>query len=357
MSFLNKGRKVQEDSTEEPWRDSSDGKDNGQPVADKIEKAISFFKQKQTGLQNETSQVSLRTGPAETPGGALLTEPAETSERSADKDYGGTFEVPSHQNPEETAAGSPPTGLEEGTDRFLQNTPKEKDKEKPGWVSPAYSQSRRVQLNPKFIAENRCLAYLDNVPEAEAYRILRTQILQRTKGSGGNAIMITSALPGEGKTLTAINLAFTFAREFQHTVLLVDGDLRNQSVHKYLGFDGERGLIDYLADDRPVSELIIWPGVEKMTIISGGRSYDESAEILGSQRMKELISGMKARYPDRYILFDIPPVLTGADALTFAPFVDQVVMVVQAGKTSMNDVEKALQFLPKEKVLGFVLNR
>jgi non-specific protein-tyrosine kinase len=235
--------------------------------------------------------------------------------------------------------------------------PEEKDREKTGWISPEYSQCRTIHLDPAFIAGKRCLAYLDNVPEAEAYRVLRTQVLQRTRGSGSNTIMITSALPGEGKTLAAINLAFTFAREFQHTVLLVDGDLRKQSVHKYLGSAGEKGLIDYLVDGSPVSELITWPGIEKMTLISGGRSFQESAEILGSPRMKELIADMKKRYPERYIIFDVPPILTGADVLTFAPLVDQVIVVVRAGSTSMDDVKKALQFLPKEKILGFVLNR
>ena len=240
---------------------------------------------------------------------------------------------------------------------YLHSNPAEKDKKKAGWLSPTYSQSKTVHLDPGFIAGNRCLAYLNNVAESEAYRILRTQILQRSLGSGNNTIMITSALPAEGKTLTAINLAFTFAREFQHTVLLVDGDLRQQKIHKYLGFAGERGLIDYLADDVPLSELITWSGIEKMTLISGGRSFQESAEILGSPRMKELISDMKRRYTERYLLLDAPPILTGADVLTLAPLVDLVIVVVQAGKTSMDDVKKALRFLPKEKILGFVLNR
>ncbi|MDA8091362.1 MAG: AAA family ATPase [Nitrospiraceae bacterium] len=231
------------------------------------------------------------------------------------------------------------------------------DAQLPGWMSPAYSQARPIHLDMGLIEGNRCLVYQDNTPEAEAYRILRTRILQRTDYSGHNTIMITSALPGEGKTLTAINLAFTMAREFQHTVLLVDGDLKKQSIHKYLGYAGENGLIDYLADGMPVSEFITWPEIEKITLISGGRSFMESAEILGSLRMKELITDMKGRYPNRYILFDAPPILSGADVLTLAPLVDQVIVVVQAWKTSMDDVEKALQFVPKEKLLGFVMNR
>ncbi len=232
-----------------------------------------------------------------------------------------------------------------------------RDREHTGWLSPQYTQSRTAHLDPALIAGNRCLAYIDNAPEAEAYRVLRTKVLQRTRGTGKNAIMVTSALPGEGKTVTAINLSFTLSREFQHTVMLVDADLRNQSIHKYLGCPGERGLIDYLTGDSPMSDLIMWPGIEKMTLISGGRPYLESASILGSPRMKELIADMKVRYPDRYLIFDAPPVLVSADVLTLAPLVDEVIVVVKAGKTSTSDVRKALQFLPQEKILGFVLNR
>ena len=233
----------------------------------------------------------------------------------------------------------------------------EQDREQAGWISPAYVQSRSVKLDPQVLARNRCLLNLDDAREAESYRILRTQILQRTRESGANTIMVTSALPCEGKTITAINLAIAIAREFQHTVMLVDGDLKQQSIHKYLGSGGEQGLMDYLAGSSPVSELITWAGIEKMTLISGGRLLHESAEILGSPRMRELVPSMKVRYPDRYIIFDMPPILTGADVLTMAPLVDKILIVVRAGKTSMDDVGKALQYLPQEKILGLVLNR
>ncbi len=239
---------------------------------------------------------------------------------------------------------------------LVSNVETDTDRERAGWLSPEYSQSRTVHLDPGFIVRNRCIAYMDNCPEAEAFRVLRTRLLQRTRGAGGNTIMVTSALPEEGKTLVTINLALTFAREFEHTVLLVDGDLRKQSVHKYLGTAGEKGLIDYLADGMPVTELMTWPGIEKMTLISGGRPFHESAEMLGSPRMKELIADMKGRYPERYILFDAPPIMAGADVLTLAPLVDHIIVVVRAGKTSMEDVRKALGYLPKAKVLGLVLN-
>jgi len=231
------------------------------------------------------------------------------------------------------------------------------DKETIGWVSPSYIHSRSVQLDPKVVANNRCVAFFQDVPEVESYRVLRTQILQRTLDKGGNTLMVTSALPGEGKTLTAINLAFTMAKEFKQTVLLVDCDLRQQSIHRILGIKSEKGLVDYILDNCPVQDLIVWPGVEKMTLISGGKTIQGSSELLGSPKMKELVTEMKTRYPDRYVIFDIPPVLSAADALAFSAFVDAIVFVVQSGRTAVEDVRKALEQMPREKVLGLVLNR
>ncbi len=230
-------------------------------------------------------------------------------------------------------------------------------KDKAGWISPIYSEAKAIQLDPKFAIENRIVGMLPDSPEIDFYKILRTQIQHRTKDKGWNTIMVTSANPGEGKTLTSINLSITFAKEFNQTVLLVDSDLVRQNIHKYLGFESEQGLIDYLVDDRPLKDFIVWPGIDKLTLISGGRTIHDSSELLGSPRMKSLIQEMKTRYPDRYVFFDVPPVLGGADAIVLAPLVDCIIMVVVEGQTSIHDIEKALQLLPQEKFLGFVLNR
>jgi protein-tyrosine kinase len=163
-------------------------------------------------------------------------------------------------------------------------------------------------------------------------------------------------VPGEGKTLTAVNLAFTFARAYGQTALLVDCDLHRQSVHRYLGVSSPMGLADYLQNGTPLKEIIMWPGVEKLTFISGGEPVRDSAELMSSPRMAELAVEMKTRYPDRYIFFDLPPLLASADALAFAPLVDCILMVVHPG-TSFNDIQRALELVPKEKFLGFVLNR
>jgi protein-tyrosine kinase len=249
---------------------------------------------------------------------------------------------------------SPLNGERQAMDAVVQVRPI--DSEKMGWFSPSYSNSRPVKLNPQILAENRCVGYQSGTPEMEYYRVLRTHILQQTGGKG-NTIMVTSANPGEGKTLTAINLAFTFAREFKQTALLVDCDLKRQQIHERLGFSSEKGLVDYLIDDTPISDLMVWPGVEKLTVISGGNTVKDSSELLGSLGMKNLVIDMKNRYPDRYVFFDVPPLLTCADSLAFAPLVDYVLIVVQAGKTSLQDINRALKLLPSEKILGLVMNR
>ena len=222
---------------------------------------------------------------------------------------------------------------------------------------PVYRESKHYSLDAKIALDNGAVCISPDASENEFYKVLRTQIQHRTKEKGWNTIMITSAHPGEGKTLTSINLAITFAKEIDRTVLLVDGDLRKQDVRRYLNIKNNGGLIDYLVADRPLQDIIIWPGIDKFTLISGGRTVRDSSELLGSPMMKNLALDLKNRYSDRYVLFDVPPVFAGADAMVFAPLVDGFIMIVEAGKTTLSDIRRALAMLPEEKFLGFVFNR
>ncbi len=246
--------------------------------------------------------------------------------------------------------GSSQTEMPE-KERFKEEIPTD------DWRQPVYSQSTQIELSTEAVIENRCVCMEPDSPEIDCYKVLRTKIQQMTQEKGWNTVMITSPRSGDGKTLTAINLALTFSKTFNQTILLVDCDLRKQDVHKLLGFQSESGLVDYLVNDRPLNEVIIWPSVEKLTLISGGRMIQNSTELLGSPRMKKLVEEIKLRYDDRYVLFDVPPVLGSADTLTLVPFIDSIVMVVEEGKTSTRDVQKALEVLPKEKFLGFVMNK
>lgn len=226
-----------------------------------------------------------------------------------------------------------------------------------GWNSPVYCESCSIHLDPDQLAQNRCVSLVPDAQESEHYKVLRTNIMQRTNENNWNTIMITSVQPAEGKTLTAINLTAAFAKEFNHTVLLVDCDLRRQKIHEYLNFSNQKGIVDYLVNDCELRDLIVWPNIEKMTVISGGKPVSNSTELLGSPKMKTLVDEIKHRYDDRYVIFDVPPILGGADALAFAPLVDCILMVVEEGRTSIKDVKKALEMIPTEKFLGYVLNR
>lgn len=225
-----------------------------------------------------------------------------------------------------------------------------------GWKPPVYSQSRHVDLNTEAMLENRCICIDPDSIEIDHYKVLRTKIQQLTEHKGWNTVMITSTAPGEGKTLTAINLALTFAKSYNQTVMLMDCDLRRQNVHRTLGIKSKSGLVDYLVYDQPLHESITWLGVEKLTVMSGGRTIRDTTELLGSPRMQTLVNEMKNRYSDRYVLFDVPPLLVGADALALAPYIDCIVMVVAEGKTSIKEVQRAMEMLPKEKFIGFVMN-
>jgi non-specific protein-tyrosine kinase len=225
------------------------------------------------------------------------------------------------------------------------------------WKPPVYSDSIRVQLDHECLLENRCICISPDAPELESYKVLRTKIQQLTKQKGWNTLMVTSADAGAGKTFTAVNLSLTFARAYNQTVMLVDCDFHHQSIQQMMGFESDAGLIDYLVDGRSLNEFIIWPGIDKMTVISGGRTFDDSSELLGSPRMKKLVQELKTRYDDRYIIFDVPPIIGSADALALTPHVDCIVMVVEEGKTAMRNVLKAVEAIPQEKFLGFVMNK
>jgi non-specific protein-tyrosine kinase len=225
------------------------------------------------------------------------------------------------------------------------------------WKPPVYSDSVRIELDQPTLIRNRLVCIQPDAKEVEHFKILRTKIQMLTRLKGHNTMMVTSTNESEGKTLTSINLALTFAKTFNQTVMLVDADLKRQGIHRTLGIKSRFGLIDYLLDEKALQEIIIWPGIEQMTLISGGRTAINSAELLGSPRMKTLVEEMKTRYNDRFIIFDSAPVMAGADAMALAAHVDSLIMLVNDGRTSMNELKTAIEMLPPEKFLGFVLNR
>jgi len=193
-------------------------------------------------------------------------------------------------------------------------------------------------------------------PEAEQYKKLRTRILKLTKPNSQNALMITSALANEGKTLTALNLAVAITQGIHETVLLVDCDLRRPSLHKLLGIDVKYGLSDYLTKNVDLSKLLVKTEISKLTLLLAGNPPQNPSELLASEKMQDLVKELKTRYNNRYVIFDSTPLLPTTDPSVLGPQVDGIILVVQAGRTPREDVANALKLLEGMNVLGVVLN-
>lgn len=224
--------------------------------------------------------------------------------------------------------------------------------------SPGDRQTRSISMDTALLRENRIVTDMEPGPFMHAYNLLRTQILQRFRENNWNVLAVTSPGEGEGKTLTAINLAISIAREVDYTVLLVDANLRHPWMLEHFGLPPHVGLSEYLTEDVPIAELLIQPeGVERLVILPGGKALSNSAEMLNSPKMKQLVQDMKSRYHSRIIIFDLPPVLSSADALAFSPYVDAALLVVEDGVTQKEDIERAVELLSTTNIVGTVLNK
>lgn len=221
-----------------------------------------------------------------------------------------------------------------------------------------YTHTRVIEVAMEKLREKRIITDLDQNAFTDAYRILRTQVLQRLREKNWNSLAVTSPGENEGKTLTAINLAISMAMELNHTVLLVDADLRHPSMHEYFSVNAEYGLSDYLTGDKPLSELLVHPAnFPRFVLLPGGKPLDNSAELLNSPKMVRLVEELKNRYPSRIVIFDLPPLLSAADALAFSPYVDSVLLVIEEGKTQADEAKRALGLLDSSKIIGTVLNK
>jgi protein-tyrosine kinase len=223
-----------------------------------------------------------------------------------------------------------------------------------------YTITRTVPVDLEILRRNRILAGKEAGESlaAEGYRLLRTHLLHQTTKEGRNTLMVTGPQSGEGKTLTAINLAISISKEINHTVLLVDTDLRSPSITDYFGLPKQPGLVDYLIDEVPIPELLIHPqGLTKLVILPAGRAITHAAELLNSPRMRDLVQELKHFYTNRYVIFDLPPLLTCADALTFAPLMDGIMVIIEAGRTAKEDIKHCQEMLKQFRFLGFVLNK
>ena len=221
----------------------------------------------------------------------------------------------------------------------------------------AYSRTRTVTVPTTTMLENRLVAGIKGHPQADIFRVLRTKIMYKMSKAGINTIAVTSPSKGSGKSMVAANLAVSLSLEVNHTVLLVDMDLRRPSIHKYFGFQPEHGLADHLSGDMEISSLLVHPSIERLVLLPSGNPVQHSSELISTPMMAELMEDITSRYASRIIIFDLPPLLHIDDALIFLPKVQSSLLVVEEGVNTPAEVKESLRLLEHTSLLGTVYNK
>jgi capsular exopolysaccharide synthesis family protein len=214
-----------------------------------------------------------------------------------------------------------------------------------GWSLQSYSSYPIVALERESIA-------------SEQYKILREQIKRLRGELGIRHFSITSPVKRDGKTTVAVNLAAALSLDYEEKVLLIDGDLRDPSIHRYFNIPESPGLADYLAssESMKLENLVCESRVPGLHILPAGKPSHFASELLAKERMKQVLKEAQAEFPGHHIIIDGPPILSTPDPLVIARHVDGVLLVVRAGKTPRDYLTKALQSLNSNKIMGVVLN-
>jgi capsular exopolysaccharide synthesis family protein len=219
----------------------------------------------------------------------------------------------------------------------------------------------KCQCDPAAVAAHRIL--LPDAPLTEnervvaAYRMIRTRLLHLSRTNSLRSIAVTSPGPGDGKSLTSINLALSLARDPLTSVFLIDLDMRNPSICRYLGVQPPVDLLSYFTGDRKPSDVFFSVGTTNLAIAGGLTSTELASELLSSGKLEALLSYVSSTSPNPIILLDLPPVLVTDEALLVAPKVDATLLVVSEGKTRRESLARAMNMLAEFKSVGVVLNR
>lgn len=224
----------------------------------------------------------------------------------------------------------------------------------PGQIQ--YTRTRSVGIAPQVLERHRVTA-VTNDPTADAFRLLRTQVLMQMRANNWRTLAVTSPNKGAGKSTLSLNLAIGFAMELDYTALLVDADLRDPDLHRMLGLAEGRGLVDYLLGRAAIEDLLLHPRLGNLVVLSGGAPVENSSELMRSPMMADMIHELRDRYADRLIVFDVPPVLAGADTLALSAYMDATILLVEERRTAREDIERACDLLRGSNVMGIVLNK
>jgi protein-tyrosine kinase len=204
------------------------------------------------------------------------------------------------------------------------------------------------------------------VPDVEAgfamqarapYRMLRALILQRCRANGWSTLGITSPGPGEGKSVTALNLAISIAREGNYDVFLVDLDMRSPSTCRYLGVSPRIDIVSYFEGHASARDVFFSVGIERLTIAGSSTSSDHSSELLANGRLEELIEFIKQSANNPLIIIDLPPIVNTDDALVVAPKIDATALIASQGRTRRESLDRAIGLLTEHTLAGVILNQ
>jgi len=229
----------------------------------------------------------------------------------------------------------------------------------------AQSKTKRVLLDLDAMAASGLLVPTQSRNLlANEFRVIKRPLIANAMGKGstpvpnGNLIMVTSALPGEGKSFTAVNLAISIAMELDNTVMLVDADVARPSILNMVGLPPTEGLLDVVKDNSlDISRVLLHTNIEKLSILPSGTPHPRATELLASDAMIRLLDDMAKRYPDRIIVFDSPPLLLTTEARALASHMGQIVVVVQSGETAQAAVKEAVSTIESCPLKMMVLNQ
>ncbi len=217
--------------------------------------------------------------------------------------------------------------------------------------------TRIVDVDDAQLERNRIVSRGSPPEFVRALNMLRTQVLQRMKQHGMRTLAIVSPASGDGKSLTALNLAISIARDPNHTALLVDLDLRRPSLARLLDIDAGPGIEAHLAGSSALADVLCRVrAFDNLSLLPARAAVAQSGELLANPRTGAMITELRDRYPDRIILFDLPPVLQSDDALAFAPNVDAALVVACEGRTRREDLVRTIELLRGTQIIGTVLN-
>jgi capsular exopolysaccharide synthesis family protein len=191
----------------------------------------------------------------------------------------------------------------------------------------------------------------------DRFSVLRSQVLRIMAHNGWRVLGITSAGRGEGKTWTAVNLAISISRQIGHTALLIDANFRRPAVHHYFDLEDRDGLASYLRKGTALERLLVHPLVGNLSVVTAGQAMFEASDFLASEHMRALVRDIGQRYTDRTVIFDLPAISDGDGVLSMLPHVDALLLVVEEGRTSRDDLARAVETLAGAALIGSVLNK